>query len=90
MNRKELIAPVINLNGTSAEELIEQHATAREAVLAAMKAMQARGPNGRDYQTAPTGALRIALHQHNVWMSQLDDMAMAMLEIASQIQDQQS
>jgi hypothetical protein len=48
-----------------------------EAIRVAFKAMQAFAPHGRDYQTYQNSAevYRAARHQHNVWLTQLDDNA---------------
>lgn len=44
-----LIRPVINLNGTSADELIAARITACEAITDALEALKLVTPNGRDY-----------------------------------------
>ena len=44
-----MIRPILNINGTSAEELIQIRRNAIEALAAAMKAFQEMTPNGRDY-----------------------------------------
>ena len=41
--------PILNLNGTSREALIDARIKAREAVQALMKALGETAPNGRDY-----------------------------------------
>jgi hypothetical protein len=45
----ELMKPIVNLNGTSRDDLIEQRMLAREAIRQAMEALQQTEPNGRDY-----------------------------------------
>lgn len=44
-----LMRPVINLNGTSPEALIDARLEARTACLALMSALGGTQPNGRDY-----------------------------------------
>lgn len=44
-----MMKPILNLNGTSAEALIEARLNAREAVLALIAALGDVAPNGRDY-----------------------------------------
>jgi hypothetical protein len=46
-----LIAPVVNLNGTSRDALREQYVDVMEGMDAAIKTLIAAMPNGRDYQT---------------------------------------
>jgi len=45
----EIMKPIVNINGTSREELIEQRIDARRAVTALMETLQHMAPNGRDY-----------------------------------------
>ena len=44
-----LMRPIINLNGTSPEALIDARIEARTACLALMSALDGTQPNGRDY-----------------------------------------
>lgn len=44
-----LMRPIINLNGTSPEALIDARIEARTACLALMAALGGTQPNGRDY-----------------------------------------
>lgn len=44
-----MIRPILNINGTSAEELIQTRRNAVKALDAVMKALQEMTPNGRDY-----------------------------------------
>jgi hypothetical protein len=44
-----LMRPIINLNGTSREALIDARLEARTACLALMSALGGTRPNGRDY-----------------------------------------
>ena len=46
-----LIAPVVNLNGTSRDQLREQYVGVMHALNAANEQILAAMPNGRDYQT---------------------------------------
>jgi len=81
----EIIAPAVNINGTSRKELLRQCIEARAAVIAAFKALQGFSPHGRDYQTLSPDVYRAARHQHNTWLGQLDDMANALEEIGIQL-----
>jgi len=44
-----MINPTLNINGTSADDLIEPRIAAYDALQAAIKALQQVTPNGRDY-----------------------------------------
>ena len=44
-----MIHPTLNINGTSADYLIEPRIAAYDALQAAFKALQQVTPNGRDY-----------------------------------------
>lgn len=44
-----IMRPLINLNGTSPDSLIDARIKARDAVLALMQALGETAPNGRDY-----------------------------------------
>lgn len=48
-----LTMPVIHLNGTSAEDLLEGYVEAKRAVDAAYDAVMKSNPNGRDYYLKP-------------------------------------
>lgn len=44
-----MITPTLNINGSSADDLIQPRITAYDALQAAIKALQQVTPNGRDY-----------------------------------------
>lgn len=44
-----MIRPTLNINGTSADDLIRPRRDAYDALQAAIKALQQVTPNGRDY-----------------------------------------
>jgi hypothetical protein len=51
--RLKLVAPQININGTSHKELMQQQIDVLNAIDALYKAMGAATPHGRDYQLNP-------------------------------------
>jgi predicted AlkP superfamily pyrophosphatase or phosphodiesterase len=85
MTKPNVVAPVININGTSERELLNQLQNASRAILEAYHALQEAAPHGRDYQTAPVGTYGQAREQHSIWLGQLDDIRQALGEIANQI-----
>jgi hypothetical protein len=44
-----MITPTLNINGSSADDLIQPRKAAYDALQAAIKALQQSTPNGRDY-----------------------------------------
>lgn len=64
MNVNEIVVPIVNLNGTSKNELLAQLFVACDAVENARKALGQMAPNGRDYQTAPARTFDKANAQH--------------------------
>ncbi len=67
---KDLIAPVVNMNGTSHEELMLQY----NAALTFLQNARANlpRPHGRDYQTMPDGSYRAAERQFRDWYQRLE------------------
>jgi hypothetical protein len=60
----EIVTPVINLNGTAAEELLEQYQLAQLALGVALRKLEQASPHGRDYQTLEPGMFLRAQRQH--------------------------
>lgn len=56
--------PLVHMNGTSAEELLEQHCDIAGALRNALAVMVARGPNARDYYPLGDSAYTVARSQH--------------------------
>ena len=79
--------PKINLNGTSKRELLEQQITALNAINAAIDALCAAAPNGRDYQTLPSGAVQLALSEHQARLKLLHAVQDELQTIAMHISD---
>jgi hypothetical protein len=60
-----MILPIVNINGTSREELVEQRREVYQALRVVLEKLRAMSPNGRDFQTDATGAqFKAARHQH--------------------------
>ena len=55
--------PTINVNGTSAKELLDQRIATINALRYAISTLQAAAPNGRDCQTAPLDAFAAAINE---------------------------
>jgi len=78
--------PVVNLNGTSRQALVDARVGAIEAIRAAMQALGECSPNGRDYQTAPKGEYEIARKRYMERFAFLDRMANELEDEAIYIQ----
>jgi len=61
-----LIMPSVHANGTSKEELVQQHLDIMEAATALLKALEEGMPHGRDY---PRGGHREA---HDAWWERVE------------------
>jgi len=60
----KLAIPTIHLNGTAREALEAQLEDANQALAAALEALQAAAPNGRDYYPQGPEAIALAAEQH--------------------------
>lgn len=59
------VIPLVHLNGTSKNELLEYRGVAYSALNSAYHALKLTSPNGRDYYCHPTSnALNLATEQH--------------------------
>lgn len=71
----EVIAPIIHLNGTSKERLLDALGEAYNAIkVTAYDALRETAPNGRDYYLQP-GLLEKATAQHLRRLAVLDELA---------------
>jgi len=84
------VAPRININGTSPDDLKAANRAARVAVEAAIKAVEQTVPHGRDYQTAPVGgAYAQARTEYYDRMSRLRTVLDELYRIAEDLHRQQ-
>jgi hypothetical protein len=80
--------PRVNLNGTSRNALIQQRREVCDALNSALEALERAAPHGRDYQTAPDGALETARHQHEARCTQLAELRRQITQEAIEIKKQ--
>lgn len=60
-----LIVPILNMNGTSREELVDQRRNVFDALGEAHRLLAEASPHGRDYQHDPSGEMfKAATKQH--------------------------
>lgn len=82
------ILPTIHLNGSSPERLRDDYSTARNAVRAALRAVESIDFNGRDYYPQGPNAFRLAQLAHESRCNNLLAVARELEEIELHIQDQ--
>ena len=73
MNVNEIILPIVHLNGTSPDSLIEEREVAFRGLYDAYAAMRQMAPNGRDYYPEP-GLLERAIEQHDRRLRAIHDL----------------
>ena len=81
-------APVINLNGSSAEHLVEEYKTAYQAVRAAYEALRHVTVHGRDFQTAPEGTYEKARAEQVARLEKLRQVEDDLASLACDVQEQ--
>jgi hypothetical protein len=79
-------APVINLNGTSAQNLIEEYKTAHTAVVDALEALRNVTINGRDFLKPQD--FQMARGEQIVRLEKLQEVANDLVELAQLVQNQ--
>jgi hypothetical protein len=85
--RKAIAVPSIHLNGSGKEHLLNEVTEAGSALHAAIDALYAATPNGRDYYTQGPDALRQALAEHTSRLSRLESVLKELQQLAEAIDD---
>ena len=81
--------PTIHLNGTPGADLMSQTVDAMLALSDAIKALQAAGPNGRDYYVQPgNNRFAQAQQQHEDRLARLEAVQAELVEISESIHAQ--
>ena len=80
-------APLIHLNGTSRQSLLDQLCDAGEAVRKAMDALCQASPNGRDYYPLGPEAYKRALDEHQSRYDRLTSVRRELEELTEAIAD---
>jgi hypothetical protein len=82
-------APIVNLNGTSPDSLIEAYIEACHALRVAAVALADTAPNGRDWQTSrDRDAFKRAQAQHAVRMQALNGILADVVNLVAAVDDQ--
>jgi hypothetical protein len=83
------VAPTINLNGTGADDLIQQLREAIDAVDSAQEALHKATPHGRDYQVGPA-RYEVARAEHVLRLTKLEEVSTELRVIFANVYQQQS
>jgi hypothetical protein len=84
-----IVPPTVNMNGATADSLLEQQEAVLEAVTALQKALAAAAPHGRDFQYDRTGLeLPKAQEDHRKELMYLSQIGTRHRELAIAIYDQ--
>jgi hypothetical protein len=86
--QNEVVVPVVNMNGTSASELIAGYLEVLSAITELTKAMSKITPHGRDYQTETPDVFVEAYEQHGSRLRLLAIMHKEIEGIATAVQEQ--
>lgn len=70
----DLVMPIVHLNGTSAESLLEERGNAWNAINEAYAALRRMAPNARDYYPGQPGLFEQAVAQHTRRLQALHDV----------------
>jgi hypothetical protein len=88
MSTYGLVVPALNINGTSAKELLAQIREAWHGVREARRLHGLTIPHGRDYQTVDPRLYRLAREQHHQRTAALAAVEDDLERIATGINDQ--
>ena len=88
-----LLAPLIHMNGSSAESLIEGYLAAATLLTKGLEALYACAPNGRDYYPCATQSepnpFRQASREHDARINSVRQVLAEIEMIVENIQEQQ-
>ena len=82
------MAPCVNMNGTSKQELVDQQIAIMDATDTVLAALRAANPNGRDYYPLGDEALVRAAAEHKARVAQAEAIRAEAEALALAIQAQ--
>lgn len=88
-DEKRVILPMVHLNGTSVEALLEQNVTAMQALEEAMLKLVGATPNGRDYYPMGPGVICEVQDQHYDRLRRLKSVYDELKQIAEYLFNEQ-
>jgi ABC-type transporter Mla subunit MlaD len=81
--------PTVHLNGTSADELVEQLCAVSNKLVDAIYALRGAAPNGRDFYPQGPDALNKAIAEHSARVTKLLDLKAEIDTLAEKVADQE-
>jgi len=88
MQNKSLVTPLVHLNGTGKDQLMEQYTEAGQAIFKAIQALHGASPNQRDYYPLGNDAWVLAKEQHQNRIDKLVDINADLMAIIDRIDEQ--
>ena len=85
MTTKTLTAPTVNLGGTARTELMDRLTEADDALRAAIAAIQATAPNGRDYHPQGPGVIVQATREHRDRLTRIQSVLDEIRQLAESV-----
>ena len=89
MSEISYTAPIVNLNGSTAADLISYRSHAREAIEGAIAHLKACAPHPRDYQTDRGQRYQAAVSVHRQHLNELEDISQWLSDEIADLQEQQ-
>lgn len=83
-----MLAPLLHMNGSSAETLIDGYTKAHNLLDAAIDALRACAPNGRDYYPQGPAALMQAVREHDKRIASLCEVLTEIELLAENVNEQ--
>lgn len=80
-----MMVPTVHLNGTSKDDLLEQVASAGDAVGRAIDALVLAQPNARDYYPQGSDAFSMATREHLARLAALETVKRELYELLERI-----
>lgn len=82
---QKIMIPLVHLNGTSKQSLLDQYENAIKALEDAKEVLLKSAPNGRDYYPLEEGAYGIAFNQHVTRIGKIDSVINELASIVEEI-----
>lgn len=82
-----MILPVIHLNGTSKDALLDAYGIAVDALNTAYRAIKETAPHGRDYYPMGPHAMKVATEEHMERLRKVDAVRIEIEEMMTKIDE---
>jgi hypothetical protein len=82
---QEIMVPMVHLNGTSKQNLLDQYENAIKALEDAKDVLLKSAPNGRDYYPKGPDSYGIAFNQHITRVGKINSVINELISIVEEI-----